>query len=246
MLEISYKNKTIKADKWDELRPHELIEIFRRINATWYDTASQLELSTWLYTEQCSDKFIINKLKHNKLKLHGPGDGFRNMSGGEWLFAETYYFSYLKDKDPEHLNKFIASIFREKRSTLNRLAVSIGLANIAIRDIRTEFDETLINTRAKLLENLPHETKEAIRYNYGAVRKDITNTLKYLFPVKQDEDKRKKEKDKSEIPVPNWEMWFWKLAGGNTDEEFDKVANSRVRNILRKIDSLIQESKKKR
>ena len=130
MLELQYKNKTIKADRWDELKSHELIEIFRRINASWYDASGRLELSTWLYTEQCSDKFIVNKIKLSKLKLYGPGDGFRNMSGGEFLFAETYYFSYLKDKDPENLNKFIASIFRDKRSLLNRILLKLGLVKI--------------------------------------------------------------------------------------------------------------------
>lgn len=248
MLTITHKGKTTTAHKWDELKDFELIELFRRINAQWYDASGRLELSTWLYTEQCSDKFIVNKIKHNKLKLHGPGDGFRNMSGGEFLFAETYYFAYLKDKDPEDLNKFIASIFRDKKSLLNRIAISIGLAKTTIKDIRTEFDETLINARAKLLENLPHETKEAIRYNYGAVRKDMTNGLKYLFPKKNEtaEAQRRGEKKEKEIPVPDWATWFWKLADGSSDEAFDRIANSRVRNILKKIDSLIKESKKKR
>lgn len=243
MLTITRKGKNTTAHKWDELRDFELIELFRRINAQWYDASGRLELSTWLYTEQCSNKFIVNKIKHNKLKLHGPGDGFRNMSGGEFLFAETYYFSYLKDKDPENLNKFIASIFRDKKSLLNRIAISIGLAKTTIKDIRAEFDETLINARAKLLENLPHETKEAIRYNYGAVRKDMTNRLKYLFPVKPNEEKNGNKKE--EIIIPDWATWFWKLADGSSDEAFDRIANSRVRNILMKIDSLIKESKKR-
>ena len=65
MLQISRKGKIHEAQKWDELHDYELIEIFRRINAQWYNAAGRLELSTWLYTEQCSDKFIINKLKYN-------------------------------------------------------------------------------------------------------------------------------------------------------------------------------------
>lgn len=246
MLQISRKGKVIDIEKWDELFDFELIELFRRIHAQWYDVAGRLELSTWLYTEQCSNKFVVNKLKVDRLKLYGPGDGFRNMSGGEFLFAETYYFTYLKDKDPEHLNKFIASIFREKKNLISRLAASSGLATSTFKDIRREFDETLISARAKLIEKLPQETKQAIVYNYGAVRKDMTNALPYLFPKKEPLAKTQSREEKKEIIVPNWETWFWKLANGNTDEAFDAVANSRVRNILRKIDSLIKESKTKR
>lgn len=243
MLTISRKGKIYEAQKWDELFDYELIEIFRRIHAQWYDVSGRLELSTWLYTEQCSNKFVVNKIRLAKTNFYGPGDGFRNMSGGEFLFAETYYFTYLKDKDPEHLNKFIASIFREKKPILNRLAISIGLAKVTFKDIRKEFDETLISARAKLIEKLPQETKQAIVYNYGAVRKDMTNALPYLFPKKGHPEPVEGRPDKKEIIIPNWETWFWKLANGNTDEAFDAVANSRVRNILRKIDSLIKESK---
>ena len=178
---------------------------------------------------------------YNRIRRHSA---IGNMAPS--IFAETYYFSYLKDKDPEDLNKFIASIFREKRSLLNRVFLKLGLVKVTIKDIRTEFDETLINARAKLLKNLPHETKEAIRYNYGAVRKDMTNSLPYLFPKQNGHPEPVEGRQPKEIQVPDWATWFWKLAGGGSDDDFDKVANSRVRNILRKIDSLIKESKKRK
>lgn len=242
MLQLAYKHKILKAKHWDELSANELIELFRRINASWYGVESRLELSKWIYSNQCSQKFTVKKITAGKLKFYGPADAFRTMTMGEFLFADTYYFMCLRDKTPELLNKFIATIFRERKSRI-RLAFQKRLAN---RDIRFEFDETLITARAKLLESVPQETKQAILFNYGAVRKDMTVNYKYLFPEKNVILSEAKNLKPKPIEVPQWDKWMWKLASGNTDEDFDKVANSLCRNVLKKIDSLIEESKKRK
>jgi len=250
MIQLEYKNRTLKFEHWEELSQGEFLELFRRINAPWFSIDGRLELSKWLYMNQCSVKFLIKKFvianpikilwwrisRHTK--FYGPAEGFRNMTMGEFLFADVYYFTYLRDQNKEDLNKFIASIFREKKPWYKK----------ANKDLRREFDETLITVRANVLKNLTTETKQAIVFNYGAVRKDITNGLKFLFPKTKNNVILNEAKNlkPNTIQIPQWDKWMWKLAEGNTDEDFDKVANSLCRNILKKIDSLIEESKKKK
>jgi hypothetical protein len=236
MLKLTYKHRILKAEHWDELNQAEFIELFRRINAPWYEIGSRLELSQWIYNNQISHKFLVKKIKLKRLKLYGPSEGFRDMTSGEFLFADTYYFTYLNNEDPALLDKFIASIFRERKAWFR------------FSKKRIDFDEDLINPRAKLLENLPQEIKQAILFNYGAVRGDIIKPLKSLFPQRKSDPKPFKKDGsvaKKKIPVPQWEKWMWDLAAGNTDQDFDKVANMLVRNFLKRIDTLIKESKKK-
>ena len=243
MLEIVYKHRVIKVEHWDQLSQHEFIELWRRINASWFNAEGRVELTKWLYSNQCSDKFIIKKLKYNRLKLCGPENGFRNMTAGEFLFADTYYFTYLRDNNAEILDKFIATIFRKKAGIFTKVIYRI-LKRRKFADNRIEFDENLINARAKLIENIVFKIKQAILFNYGAVRKDMTKKFKYLFPIPPDPEKNKKTKTK--IVIPNWEIWMWQLASGNTDADFNKVASTLALNFFRRIDMLIKESKPKK
>jgi hypothetical protein len=229
MLQLQYKNKTITANHWDELSADEFIELFRRINASWYGPVGRLELHKWLYDNQCSPRFLIDTLEvPEKIPgltktLYGPEDGFRNITMGQFLFAETFYYAFLRDNDSRFLHKFLAALFLEKGK---------------------KFTEKDIDTRAQLFENVIFETAQAILFNYGAVRKDMTLKLKNLFPPPRETEK--KELKAQDIQIPKWDEWMWKLSDGNTDADFDKVANSLVRNILKKIDTLIYESRRKK
>lgn len=245
MLTVAYKNKLIEAEHWEQLSADELVELFRRVNAPWFSTEGRVELTRWLYENQCSNRFVVNRIRAGKERFYGPGDGFRDMTAGEFLFAETYYFSYLNTNNQELLNKLVASLFRERGSKM-----------FTRNKNRVEFDETLINARAKLVENVVFESRQAVLFLYGAVRKDMTKAYPHLFPEKKQKSLDNKQKahmlrqaqhDKTrKLPVPKWDEWMWKLSAGNTDEDFDKVSRMLVRNFLKRIDSLIYEADKKR
>jgi len=229
MIELHYKSKIVKAEHWDKLSKDEFIELFRRINTAWYDVEGRLELFKWIEQNQNTPVFIIEKLKIKTGKfpwrtvvLGGPKNGLRNITMGQFLFAEIYYFAHLRDQITETLNRFIAALYVEKNQP---------------------FDETLINTRAKLLENVIFETRQAIMFNYGAVRRNMIQNFKYLFPKAN--TGTQKAKKKQPVKIPEWEKWMWKLAGGHTDEDFDKIARSLARNVLKQIDTLIYESTQK-
>lgn len=238
MLQLDFKNKSLKLGHWDQLSGNELIELFRRINAPWFSAEGRIELSKWLYSNQYSENFLVKKIQTGKHRFHGPIDGFRNIITGEFLFAETYYFTYLKTGEEEFLNKLVATLFRERKFFSKKKK----------NDIRLQFDETLINARAKLLESVKFKTRQAIMFNYGAVRKDMTKRFRFLFPQRNDDPKlvdREAQPAKKNIEIPNWDEWMWKLSAGNSDEDFDKIADMRALNFLKRIDSLIEEAKRK-
>jgi hypothetical protein len=219
------------------------------MDAPWYNIDSRIELSKFIYQKEASEKFIIKSIRvypamkalekaasffklKNGLLLFGPDDALKNVSMGEFLFADTYYFAYGRDKKPELLNKFIATLFRPRRVNYKK----------GSPDVREEFNEILINERAKLVENVILPVKLAILFNYGAVRKEMCMHYPNIFPKIE----KGAPKENKPVSLPEWHKWMWKLADGNTDEDFDKVARSLCRNILQKIDELIKESKKRK
>jgi len=219
------------------------------MNAPWYDSTSRLELSKFLDQKRETNRFVIQHIAvypemktiekwavflrlKNGMRLYGPEDGFKNVTMGEFLFADTYYFAYARDKNPEQLNKFIATLFRPRRKKYRK----------GNRDVREDFNETLIPGRSMLIEKLIPEARLAILFNYGAVRKDMCKKFTHLFPVRE----KTQPVDNKPISLPEWHKWMWNLADGNTDEDFDKVARSLCLNILSKIDDLIKDSKNKK
>jgi hypothetical protein len=154
--------------------------------------------------------------------FHGPGDLFRNLTMGQFMFADNFFFRYHNDKKPEDLDRFIGSMMTKKQSWIDHL----------LKKETKYFTETL--------SKLPEHAKQAILFNYGAVRKKLTEKFTHVFPKKQPDSAPRK------MPLPRWDKHMWKLADGASDYYFKKIADSKALNILQKIDELIEESEKKK
>jgi hypothetical protein len=140
---------------------------------------------------------------------------------GQFMFADNFYYRYHNDHKPEDLDKFLASLLTRRKSLMEKI-------------LKQDIDDTYI------LSHLPQHAKQALLFNYGAVRKKLTEKFTHVFPKKQPDNAPRK------MPLPRWDKHMWKLAAGPSDADFKKIADSKALNILQKIDELIEESQKRK
>lgn len=222
---VERKGDTKRVESWDQLTQIEFLETFRKLISPWYDKAARYELMEWIYEKVTSEKFLVDELivskRFTNKTFKGPGKGFRDITMGQFMFADFYYFSYQNEKRPYDLLKMIATLFVDKNCQPDDL-----------------YDQKQIEIRAEELSSIPDHVQQAILFNYGAVRKWLTNQFTYVFPKKQPDSAP------SKMPLPRWDKHIWKLADGASDYDFKKIADSRALNILKKLDELIEESEK--
>ncbi len=217
------KNTYRKVDQWDELTQEEFLTVFFQINSPCLEKFPRWELTEWLYNHPATRHFLVERLKAGKRIFHGPGKGFRDLVMGQFMFADLYYHRYHNEKDPADLDKLMAALFTDKYCQ--------GVKR---------YEQRYIDERADVLRNLPEHVKGAIIFNYGAVRKWITQQFTHIFPRKQPDEVPTK------FPLPRWDRHMWKLADGASDEDFQKIADSKMLNIMQKIDELAEESEKRK
>ena len=208
-----------EIDTWDEMSQVQFLHLFFILNAIWYEKNDRLDMVYWLYSNPESQKFLITEIKIKGKTYKGPGDMFRKLTMGRFMFADNYFYRYHNDHKHEDLDKFVASVLTRKKSFLERI-----------------FPKEVNDTET--LSHLPEHTKQAILFNYGAVRRKITKQFTHVFPQKQPDQAPRK------MPLPRWDKHMWKLADGASDADFKKIADSKALNILQKIDELIEESEK--
>lgn len=117
-----------------------------------------------LAQKTCSKVFI-----HEYKDYHSPADHFRNVRIGEFAFADTYYIKSFTDQ--AYMDKFIATIYREKDSNKDKM----------VGDIRQDFNEKLIDTNAEKVAAWNMKVKKAIILNYRYIRAWLEELYPYLF-----------------------------------------------------------------
>src|SRR6056297_2486006 len=126
------------------------------------------ELTEWLYDHPATQEFLVKTLKEKGRIFHGPGKGFRDLVMGQFMFADLYYYRYHNEQNKADLDKLIASLFTDKYCQ--------GVER---------YEQRYIDKRAAILNNLPEHVKAAVAFNYGAVRKWVTQQFTHVFPRKQ-------------------------------------------------------------
>lgn len=216
-----------RAETWDQLSQVEFMELFFKLNALWYEKTSRFDLVDWLYSHATSEQFLVQELTIRKVfngkTFYGPGKGFRDLTMGQFMFADFYNVSYHNERRPEDLSKLVAALFIPENC-----------------DDDSRSDQKHIDERAGELNILPDHVRDAVLFNYRCVRRWLTGRFTYVFPKKQPDNAPRK------MPLPRWDRYMWNLAEGSSDEDFRKIANSKALNILQKIDELIRESEKRK
>ncbi len=192
-----------------------------------------LELSDFLQEEKYFNNILIKELKTSKGKLYGPGPRLENVEFEEFAFADTLFNKYSTTKQQSYLDQMIAVLYRPKSKNYNPTAADY------YGDIREIFNKHNIEFRAKLINEVPHKIKEAIVFNYKAVRVWIENRYPNIFPQPIPGEKRKTTSDNS----LKWSKIIRDLTDGHITNR-DEVARLPLHHVLSEIEDRIISKRK--
>lgn len=132
-------------------------------------------------------------IKNNLLerfKLYGPHFRLKNISIGEFSFADALYYRWKQTNDQVYLNLLCATLYRYK---INYNKTTKELTRQPFNKVQAE-----INTG--LFIKLPFKTKLAIAYAFEGTRNYIVNLHPLVFPKLPQSSETKKLKPQKYVP----------------------------------------------
>ena len=162
----------------------------------------------------------------------GPRDSLRNLSFGEFIFADTYFCRYVATQQVSFLDKLVATLYRRPRR--DGRALDAG-------DARRPFNEHLLDTAAGQLTHLPLPARLGIVTWYAACRHQLQGEFPDLFEAA--------EEDAETSPAfggggPDWGRVLRKLSGGAFGT-VDQTAGQPLRLILAQLQDLALAARRK-
>ncbi|GAB3233021.1 hypothetical protein GCM10027346_20670 [Hymenobacter seoulensis] len=145
-------------------------------------------------------------------RYFGPRDSFRNLRFAEFIFADSYFVRYSQDRAPELLNKLLAVLYRPQRRDYRPHDADYA------GDRREEFNEHLVEARAKHLARLPDAVKLAIYTWYAGCRDLLQQLYPHVFQPSNQETASAK----------GWDYVLREMSGG----AFGTLAETSQQNTL--------------
>ncbi len=112
----------------------------------------------------------------------GPRESLRNVSFGEFIFADAYFLAYVTGQQPAFLDLLVATLYRPQRRPYRPHAATYG------GDRRQDFNEYLVRRRAERLTHLPPEQKLAVLTWYRGCREQLETDFPLVFEPSQQAD----------------------------------------------------------
>lgn len=127
-------------------------------------------------------KFIFDKnqrtvfretLKIKGTSFYGPAKRLRNVTIGEFSFADALYYNWKQTFNTGYLNALCATLYRKTDATATEI------------DKRKPFNKLLVDDTIKTFETVEYKTKLAIAYTYEGCRNNFIDTYKNIFPKRE-------------------------------------------------------------
>jgi hypothetical protein len=222
--ELNQKQLNAVFDFFDKkLSENKLISTILKINrflVKRLDAYHRLRLSEFLSNSLDIDKpcssFIINQLKLKGKVFLSPGDALKGVSFGRFVFIETYFLLFEKDKDDEAFNKFLAALYVEQDKVFT--------------------EKTVDNFR--YFKKLSPSTKSAIYYNYKLLRNWLRTKYTWIYQSWDDKEEAKKY-DVKDVNVKVWLSFRDNIIGDDIINE-DKYDQLPAGNVLSYINRKIK------
>lgn len=132
-----------------------------------------LQLTDFILKENKLTKNIFPSIRIGLTRYHGPAEKLKNISFGEFIFADAMFIKYHDTKDEKYLDQLIAVLYR--------LIHPLYWINYD-GDKRIRFNKYTIEPRAKRIARIKPGIKQAILLYYDGCRKRIVKENKYVFP----------------------------------------------------------------
>lgn len=234
--------KTTHPEKWEELTPLQFEGVVNFINnqrKTENDfvllanlllslqvplssfPAEIYDMQKFLNDEKLFSCWIIKTIEIEHIFLAGPQNDFKNVTIGQFAFADTFFIRYIRDKKEELLDKLIASLY-----------FSGGI-----------FNPDIIEPRAESLTGLHEKTKTAILFNYMIIRRWIMKRYPFIFPEPPKDEEEKTNKEPK--PHSTWREFVRSLVNGDYVNE-DKILNTLMHTVLYDYNENIRKQKTKK
>lgn len=157
--------------------------------------------------------FLLEKMAG----YYPPLPHLEGVTFGQFMYFDSYFSQYAKEKDESNLHKFIAAVYLPKGKP---------------------FNHTDIATRAKHFEKVHMAHKQAVVLNYHLIREWLSVKYPLVFPKKKQPDNTKSKKQ------PGWIDVFDAIVGDDIKDS-EKYAEKPLHNVLRFINKKIKEGMKK-
>lgn len=128
--------------------------------------------SKFIFDKNTRTKFA-ETIKIKGATFYGPAVRLRNVTIGEFSFADSLYYNWKQTFNVAYLNTLCATLYRTSISDENPT------------DKRKPFNKLLVDADAKHFANLNYKTKLAIAYTYEGCRSYFTETYKNIFPKRE-------------------------------------------------------------
>lgn len=223
------KIKTTHPDSWEDLTPLQfegvvdflnnenkkdrdfilLANLLLSLNSPLTSFPPEIfELQKFLQSDKPFSCWIIKAIETESLFLQGPSDDFRNVTIGQFAFADTYFIQYIRDKKPEQLNKLITSLY-----------------------YLVEWDPDGFLGLENKISLISEKTKTAILFNYMIMRMWIMQKYPYVFPKPPKDNDNKESKKETLKPHSTWREFIRNLINGDYVNE-DKILKTLMHTVL--------------
>ena len=176
---------------------------------------------------------IVNQFRLKGINYLAPADNLINSTVAEFCYADTFSSAYAEFGHEKSLNCMIACLFRPARLLVNKLSVDYN------GDDRQAFNEHNIEARAGMLAKLPANVKNAIHFNFMAIRLKMQADYPYVF---------QKEESNSNLTIStekNEGGWLEIVESYIDDKtKLKEVENLNIHIFLRDLNRRIQENEK--
>jgi hypothetical protein len=161
-------------------------------------------------------------------RYYGPRANFRNLRFAEFMFADAFFLRYLKTNDETQLDRLVAVLYRPQRRYYAPNSPSYG------GDRREDFNENLLDARAKRLAAVPHHVKYAVMLWYRGCRKALESRFEYVFTADNN----------NTASTGGWSDVLHQLAG--SVHHIDATAEQFLPTVLREMNRTLKQAEEAR
>lgn len=173
-------------------------------------------------------------LKAGRRNFYGPAGELADACAGEFIAAENYYDSFLKDPQPEALDKLCASLYRPRKRFYNVKK----FLQLAGSDKRADFSDDTEKNHTHF-QKIPLWQKFAILMFFEGVRNSFIDEYEHIYVSAEGQDGDATDDDDNKGV---WPTVITAMAGHVL--KIEPVLKTNVHNFLFSLNEKIKENKR--
>lgn len=181
------------------------------------------------------NEFFIGTLPGTNLEA--PGERLKGCTLQQFMTADTFFSLYCINKDPQHLDAFIAALYKRENEVFS-----------VAEPVEPQHEDNkrvvVLDEHIGKVKRLPEVTKQAVFLNFVLVKAWLSRAFPNVFPeIDEEEDAvRRNKRHKTPKPV-DWVGVFDALVGDNI-ADIEKYKAIQATDAFRIINRRIRDARK--